>query len=68
MSEEDVCLYCKKQKCVEECHSLQKSIQRLIKPMENEEKIESKIIGKTPVLLFHDYQGWSIMQCVYPEK
>lgn len=65
MSEEDVCLYCKKQKCVEDCQSLQKSIQRLILPLEKNENVESKTIGKTPVTLFLDYQGWSIMQCVY---
>lgn len=65
MSDEDVCLYCKKQKCVEDCQSLQKSIARLIRPMERDENKEYKTIGKNPVILFLDYQGWSIMQCVY---
>lgn len=67
MSEEDVCLYCKKQKCLEDCHSIQKSICRLIKPMENESNIKHCVVAKSNVILFYDYQGWTIMQAVYPE-
>lgn len=67
MSEEDVCLYCKKQKCLQECTTIQKTIQRLIRPMENDENIDYCRVANNNVILFHDYKGWSIMQTVYPE-